>query len=80
MPTKSKLKRATGRGAFIVPYENSMDHKESQAQGWSIWKFTDLDWSISAGLPAGVGVYQCSELEEGQRLLAECWNGTLTNF
>jgi hypothetical protein len=57
---------------FILPYLNLMD---PSARGWSIWSFTDLDWSIVSGLPktTRMRTYHCEDVEDGQRLLAECF-------
>ena len=56
--------------AFMIPYLNRMD---PSPKGWSIWTFTDLDWSLLSGLPGKSYMrrYYCEELEEGQRLLAD---------
>jgi hypothetical protein len=57
--------------AFIIPYLNNMD---PSAKVWSIWTFTDLDWSLMRGLPVRryMRGYYCDELEEDQRILADC--------
>lgn len=56
---------------FIIPYLNRMD---PSPKGWSIWSFTDLDWSLLTGLPgkSRMREYYCEDLEEGESLLAEC--------
>jgi hypothetical protein len=43
-------------------------------KGWTIWTFTDLDWLIMQGLPVQARHARChlEDLEEGQRLLADC--------
>lgn len=43
-------------------------------KGWTIWTFTDLDWLIMQGLPMNAYLrrYHCEDLEESQRLLADC--------
>jgi len=58
--------------AFIIP---PLGHRSRASKGWSIWTFTDLDWCIMAGLPgtAYMRTYHCEDLEDGQRLLAECY-------
>ncbi len=56
---------------FIIP---NLDHAEAAPKGWSIWKMTSLDWSILRGLPgkAYMRPYFVEDVEDGQRLLAEC--------
>lgn len=51
------------RGASVYP-----------TKGWTIWTFTDLDWLLMQGLPVNAYLrrYRCEDLEESQRLLAEC--------
>jgi hypothetical protein len=57
--------------AFVIPCLHSTD---TSSQGWTIWTFTDLDWLIMQGLPvnAYLLLYHCEDIEEGQRLLADC--------
>ena len=61
---------STGQ-AFLIPYHNMV---EPSPVGWSIWTFTDLDWALLRGLPGTsyMRKYYCEDLEEGQRILAEC--------
>ena len=56
---------------FMIPYLHKMDPSPT---GWSIWSFTDLDWSLISALPgkSKMGEYYCKDLEEEQHLLAEC--------
>jgi hypothetical protein len=62
---------------FTIPCLNKVD---PSPKGWSIWTFTDLDWSILGSLPVKscTREYFCADLEEEQRLLAEC-DGILSN-
>jgi hypothetical protein len=56
---------------FAIPYVNTV---EPSPVGWSIWKMTDLDWSILRGLPgrAATRQYFVEDIEDGRRLMAEC--------
>ena len=54
---------------FVIPYLNRVDPSPI---GWSIWTFTDLDWALLSGRREKGYVNYCEDLEEGQRLLAEC--------
>lgn len=62
-----------GQG-FIIP---SLNSTPKSPKGWTVWTFTDMDWLIMQGLPvkAYVRRFHCEEVEEGQRLLAECSGG-----
>ena len=57
--------------AFAIP---CLHHSPRHAKGWTVWTFTDLDWLIMQGLPVKsyMRSYSCQELEEHQKLLAEC--------
>jgi hypothetical protein len=58
---------------MLHPYLKLSTHMTlKQEIGWSIWTFTDLDWAIIGGLHEKGYVNYCEDLEEGQRLLAEC--------
>jgi hypothetical protein len=58
---------------MLRPYLKLSTHMTlKQEFGWSIWTFTDLDWAIIGGLHEKGYVNYCEDLEEGQRLLAEC--------
>ena len=58
---------------ILIPYE----WEESiPGSDWSIWKLTELDWSILRGLPGNSSRVSCKEeTEECQRLLNECRYG-----
>ena len=65
----------------MIPYLNKVD---PSPKGWSIWTFTDLDWSLIGNLPgkSRMGKFYCEDLEDGQRLLAECsdrWSNKIGN-
>ena len=71
-PKSKNLKlQMTSEQAFIIPYLNKMD---PSPKGWSIWTFTDLDWSLLGSLPekSYMRQYYCEEVEEAEGLLAEC--------
>ena len=59
--------------AFIIPFDSTDDYLP--AADWSIWTFTDLDWHLLHGLPAGAwlrrGDYWVDRFES-ETLLAEC--------
>lgn len=59
--------------AFVIPYLNRV---EPSTLSWSIWSFTDLDWALLSALPGKyyMNAYYAEELEETERLLADCFD------
>lgn len=69
--TATKQMTLSSEQVFCIPYLNKMD---PSPKGWSIWTFTDLDWSLLGALPGKsyMRQYYCEDVEATERLLAEC--------
>ena len=57
---------------MLRPYLKLSTQMTLMQEPWSIWTFTDLDWAIIGGMHGKGYVNYCEDLEESERLLAEC--------